>query len=81
MVRTARLWCRKSLDGHEFDPGLGHPTIGNLLCEPSSKCVPVSIKGSLRQRKEKGGLRLSYALPVAQDTAPMENLYLFLLVV
>ena len=32
VVRTARLWCRKSLDSHEFDPGLGHPTIGNLLC-------------------------------------------------
>ena len=30
MVIAACLWCRKSLEGHEFEAGLRHPTTGKL---------------------------------------------------
>ena len=35
----------------------------NSHCQPSSKWVPFSNSGRLRQRKERGGLRLSSAVP------------------
>ena len=38
----------------------------NSLCQPSSKWVPFSNEGRLRQRKEKDGLRLSSAVPKIQ---------------
>ena len=42
----------------------------NSLCQPSRKWVPFSIKGRIRQRKKRDGLRLSSAVPKIQDTAP-----------
>ena len=33
VFRAARLWCRKSLEGREFEAGLRHPTSGKFcLC-------------------------------------------------
>lgn len=29
--RAARLWCRKSSEGREFEAGLLHPTTGKLF--------------------------------------------------
>ena len=49
MVRAARLWCRKSPEGHEYEAGLGRLTTGKL-CQPSSKWVPLSNQGRIMQQ-------------------------------
>ena len=49
----------------EFEAGLRHSTTGKL-CQPSSKWVPVSNKGGIRQRKERAGLCLSPDVPKIQ---------------
>ena len=59
MVRATRLWCKKR---RRFEPGLRHPTT-RKLCQHSSKWVSVSNQGKIRQRKERDGLRLSFAVP------------------
>ena len=47
-----------------------HPKTGKL-CLPSSKWVPVSNQGRMRQLKERDGLRLSSAVPKIQwDSNP-----------
>ena len=48
VVRAAWLWCRKSPEGIEVKAGLSHPMTGKL-CQPSSKCVPFSNQGRMRQ--------------------------------
>ena len=35
----------------------------NSFCQPSSKWVPFSNEGRIRQRKERDGLRVSLAVP------------------
>ena len=46
----------------------------NFLCQPSSKWVTFSNQGKIRQRKERDGLCLSFAVPMIQwdcnPTAP-----------
>ena len=49
-----------------FKPKKSHPVIGNSLCQPSSKWVPVSNQGRIRKQKEKDGLCLSYTEPKIQ---------------
>ena len=41
VVRAARLWCRKSPDGREFEGGLHHPTTGkfSLLTQQQMRIV------------------------------------------
>ena len=40
LVRAARLWCRMSPLGREFEAGLCHAATGKLsLCQPSSKWI------------------------------------------
>ena len=46
-------------------PGLGYPTTRNSLWQPSSKWVPVSNQGSIKQLKERDGLYLRYAAPIS----------------
>ena len=58
----ARLWCRKSPEGREFEVGLRHLTTGNLSA--STKWELFSNQG--RQRKERDGLRISFAVPKIQ---------------
>ena len=41
VVVAARLQCRKSPEGREFEAGLRHPTTGKL-CQPSSEWIPLS---------------------------------------
>ena len=48
-VRDVRLSCRKSPEDREIEPGLRHPTTGKLSLPTSSKWVPFSIKGRIRQ--------------------------------
>ena len=43
-----------------------HPTTANSLCQPSSKWIPFSNQGRIRQRKERDGLRLSSTVPQIQ---------------
>ena len=43
----------------------------NFLCHPSSIWVTFSNQGKIRQRKERDGLRLSFAVPMIQwDSNP-----------
>ena len=43
----------------------------NFLCQPSSKWVPFSKQGKIRQRTERDGLRLYFAVPMIQwDSNP-----------
>ena len=35
VVRAARLWCRKSPEGCEFEDGLRHPTMKILSVNPA----------------------------------------------
>ena len=54
----------------EFEAWLCHAATGNL-CQPSSKWVPFSNKGRIRQRKDRDGLCLSSAVPKIQwDSNP-----------
>ena len=46
----------------EFEAGL------RKLCQPCRKCVPYSDQGRIRQRKERGGFRLSSAVPKNSGT-------------
>ena len=64
VVRDARLWCRKSPEGHEFEPGLHHPATGKLSL--STKRVMGSSLGKDRQRWQRDGLRLPYTVPQIQ---------------
>ena len=50
---------------HEFKAGLRHATT-RKLCQPSSKWVPFSNQGRIKQRWERDGLRLSSAVPKTQ---------------
>ena len=47
------LWCRKSPEGHEAEPGLHHPTIGKLSLSTSSKWY-VSFFESGKDQATKG---------------------------
>ena len=47
-------------------PGFGIRRLENSLCQPSSKWVPFSKQGMIRQRKERDGLCLSLAMPMIQ---------------
>ena len=46
----------------KFEARLRHKATGKL-CHPSSKWVPFSNKGRIRQRKERDGLRLHQLCP------------------
>ena len=64
--------------------GFAMQRLETSLCQPSSKWIPFSNLGRIRQQKEKDGRRLSSAVPKIQwESNPhhpyMENLYLFLL--
>ena len=51
----------------EFETRLRHATtVEKSHCQPSSKYVPFSNWGRMRQRKERDGLRLSSAVPKIQ---------------
>ena len=67
MVRATRLWCRKLPEGREFKLGLRCQANGTP-CQPSRKMgrLPVSNKGRLILRKERGGLRIPYSVPKTQ---------------
>ena len=60
----------------EFEAGLRHRPV-NSRCQPSTKWLPFSNCGKIRQRKERAGLRLSSAVPKIQwdsnTTAPTTN--------
>ena len=62
------------LEGRKFMAGLYHRTTGKL-CQPSSKWVPFSNLGRIRQLKERDGHCLSFAVPkilyASSPTAPM----------
>ena len=57
--------------------GFAMRRLENSLCQPSSKWVPFSNKGRIRQRNERDGLRLSSAVPrysgTLTPTAPTAN--------
>ena len=58
----------------EFKAGLCHAATGKL-CQPSSKWVPYSNKGRIRQRKERNGLHFSSAVPKIQwDSNPTASM-------
>ena len=45
--------------------GTAMQRLENSLCQPSSKWIPFSNKGRLRQRKERDGQRLGTLTPTA----------------
>ena len=55
------LWYLKLLEGFELEHGLCHSKTGKLW-QPSSKWVPVSNQERIRQREERNGLCISYAV-------------------
>ena len=66
--------------------GFAMKRLENSLCQPSSKWILFSNKGRIRQRKERNGLRLSFAVPKIQwdsnphcpyDYQAMGHIYLF----
>ena len=66
VVRTARLWFRKSPKVVNSRLGFTIRRLENPLCQPSSKWVPISIQGRIMQRKERYVLLLSSAVPKIQ---------------
>ena len=52
----------KVAGGNEFKLGFAIRPKENSLCQPSSKWVLVSSQERIRQRKERDGLNLSFAL-------------------
>ena len=50
------------LEGLKFKAGLCHMTT-EKLCQPSSKWVPFSNQGKVRQQKERNGLCFLFAVP------------------
>ena len=49
------------------------------LCQPSSKQVPFSNWGKVKQQKEKDGLHLSFAMPKMQwDSNPTASMAIML---
>ena len=40
MIRDTRLWCKKSPEGGELEPGFAIQRLENSLCPPSSKWIP-----------------------------------------
>ena len=58
MVQKVAVKC-------EFEAGLCHATTGKL-CQPSSKGVPFSNKGRIRQQKGRDELHFSSAVPKIQ---------------
>ena len=55
----------------ECEAWLSMQGLENSLCQPSSKWVPFSNKGRIRQQKEKDELCLSSAVPKIQwDSNP-----------
>ena len=57
----------KVAGGNEFKLGFAIRPQENSLCQPSSKWVLVSNQERIRQRKERDGLNLSFALPKIQS--------------
>ena len=58
VARDVWLWNRKSPGGCEIETGFGNQATGKL-CHSSSKWIPLSNQGRIRQGKERDGLRLS----------------------
>ena len=68
--RAARLRCRKSPEGPEFEAGHRHPRTGKL-CQLSSKRVPFFRIREGRGNGKRNGLRLSLVVPKIQvDSTP-----------
>ena len=81
-----RLWRRRLLKSESLRLGFAMQGLENALCQPSSKWVPFYDQRRIRQQKERGGPRLSSAVPKTQwDSCPhcpygysaMGNLYFF----
>ena len=66
MVRSTWSWGRKSPEGREFKPGLGYPTTRKFSLSFHKKMGTCFEPGEDTQREERGGLRLSYAVPKIQ---------------
>ena len=67
-------WLERRGYGAESRRKIVSSRLGNFLCQPSSKWVTFSNQGKIRQRKERDGLRPSFAVPMIQwdcnPTAP-----------
>ena len=66
MIRDTRLWCKKSPEGGELEPGFAIQRLENSFCQPSSKWIPFLNQGRIREQKKTDGLCLSYAVPKIQ---------------
>ena len=63
MVRAAGLWCRSRRKVVSSTLGFAMRRLENSLCQSSSKLVPLSNQGRIRQHEQRDWLRLPSIVP------------------